>query len=333
MRTIPPDELSVFWKVRASRSWYLDLPAYRKAQATYAGYQTYGVAITLIKISVLLFYRRIFATPQFRLRTNIVGALVLAWLLINNLLTALQCRPIKKAWSPLTPGHCIEPLSLILGLQAGNVALDITILALPIFAVSKLQMSLAKKISVLGIFLLGGLQVVCRRTCHKVLMRRRSIVIAIIRIGVVASGDPKDVTCMSIFYKFQRQLVNLCLGSSGIDSWTAVEPAIEVLSVCLPTMAPFLHGHKAVQEIRAAIRSALSLPEKSSSMTDNAGKFQKMEDDSKMFDLERNGIGTFTRADHQTRVAGDAVALHMIRVTDQVDVYLGEGRGRRGESC
>ena len=164
-------------------------------------------------------------------------------------------------------------------------------------------------------------------------MLRRSIVIAIIRIGVVASGDPEDVTCMSIFYKLPRRLVNLYPGSSGIDSWTAVEPAIEVLSVCLPTMAPFLHGHKAVQEIRAAIRSALSLPEKTSSMTENAGKFQKMENDSKMFGLERNRIGTFTRANHQARVADDAVPLHMIRVTDQVDVYLGEGRGRRPECC
>lgn len=32
-------------------------------------------------------------------------------------------------------------------------------------------------------------------------MLRRSIVIAIIRIGVVASGDPEDVTCKSIFHK------------------------------------------------------------------------------------------------------------------------------------
>ena len=164
-------------------------------------------------------------------------------------------------------------------------------------------------------------------------MLRRSIVIAIIRIGVVASGDSEDVTCKSSIYNLKRQLVDLCPGSSGIDSWTAVEPAIEVLSVCLPTMAPFLHGHKAVQEIRAAVRSALPLAEKPSSMTDNAGKFQKMEDDSKVSDLERNGIGTFTRADHQTRVAGDAVPLHMIRVTDQVDVYLGKGRGRGAESC
>lgn len=55
------------------------------------------------------------------------------------------------------PGHCIDPLGLIIGLQAGNLALDIIILSLPVYAVSKLQMSLPKKIGVLAIFLLGGL--------------------------------------------------------------------------------------------------------------------------------------------------------------------------------
>ncbi|KAL9045094.1 MAG: hypothetical protein Q9214_001820, partial [Letrouitia sp. 1 TL-2023] len=122
--------------------------------ATYAGYQTYGVAITLIKLSVLLFYQRIFSTPQFRLRTNIFGGLVVAWLFINNFMAAFQCRPIRKAWSPLTPGRCIDTLSLIIGLQAGNLFLDIVILTLPVHAVSQLQMSLAKKISVAAIFLL-----------------------------------------------------------------------------------------------------------------------------------------------------------------------------------
>lgn len=117
----------------------------------------YGVAITLIKISILLFYRRIFTTPQFRRRTEIVGALVIAWLFVNNLMAAFQCSPIRKAWLPLTPGKCLQPLNLIVGFQAGNTTLDIVILALPIYAVSKLQMSLAKKISVLAIFLLGGL--------------------------------------------------------------------------------------------------------------------------------------------------------------------------------
>ena len=72
-------------------------------------------------------------------------------------MAAFQCRPIKKAWLPLTPGHCIPTLGLIIGLQAANTFLDIVILALPVYAVSQLQMSLAKKISVAGIFLLGAL--------------------------------------------------------------------------------------------------------------------------------------------------------------------------------
>lgn len=164
-------------------------------------------------------------------------------------------------------------------------------------------------------------------------MLGRSIVIAFIRIGVVATADPEDITCMSISCRLQRSLVNLRPGTSGIESWTAIEPAIEVLSVSLPTMAPFLHGRKAVKDIRTAIRSLLPLPEKPSITTDKVRRFQKIDDHGKMFDLERNGIGTFATADRQTRVAGDPIPLHTIRVTDQVDVYSGEGRGRRGDSC
>ncbi|KAI4170321.1 MAG: hypothetical protein LQ343_005074 [Gyalolechia ehrenbergii] len=237
IKAVPPDQLVVFWK------------------ATYAGYQTYGVAVTLIKLSIILFYRRIFSTSQFRLRTNIVGALVIAWLFINNLMAAFQCRPIKKAWTPLMPGHCIDPLGLIIGLQAGNLALDIIILSLPVYAVSKLQMSLPKKIGVLAIFLLGGL----------------SVVIAAIRIVVVATADEEDVTWYS-----------------SIESWTAVEPAIEVLSVSLPCMAPFLHARKAFKAVRSTLRSLVSKSKRSDLNHD--GDFQKIDQHRKMmFDVEHLG--------------------------------------------
>ncbi|KAL8837308.1 MAG: hypothetical protein Q9170_002565 [Blastenia crenularia] len=270
LKAVPHDQLVVFWK------------------ATYAGYQTYGMAITLIKISILLFYRRIFSTPQFRLRTNIVGALVVVWLFINNFMTAFQCRPIKKAWTPLMPGHCIQPLGLIIGLQAGNIFLDIIILALPIYAVSKLQMSLARKISVLAIFLLGGL----------------SIVIAVIRIVVVATGDAEDVTWYS-----------------SIESWTAVEPAIEVLSVSLPCMAPFLHGRKALREVRSTLRSLLSKSKRSD--LNNEGEFQRIDKHRKLFDPEgshHDGGVAFATAESRIYNLDDEIPLHAIKVTDQVHV-------------
>ncbi|KAL8937920.1 MAG: hypothetical protein Q9216_004182 [Gyalolechia sp. 2 TL-2023] len=257
--------------------------------ATYAGYQTYGVAITLIKLSILLFYRRIFSTPQFRLRTNIVGALVIAWLFINNLMAAFQCRPIKKAWTPLMPGSCIEPLGLIIGLQAGNLSLDIVILSLPAYAVSKLQMSLAKKISVLAIFMLGGL----------------SIVIAAIRIVVVATADEDDVTCMYKQNPVPGQIKSQnnsyaddWPGYSSIESWTAVEPAIEVLSVSLPCMAPFLHGKRALKEVRSTLRSLLSRSKRSDLNHDGDGGFQKIDTHRKMmFDVEYGGHDTFATAE------------------------------------
>ncbi|KAL8727030.1 MAG: hypothetical protein Q9166_006328 [cf. Caloplaca sp. 2 TL-2023] len=225
--------------------------------ATYAGYQTYAVAITRINVSILLFYHRIFTTPQFRLRTNIVGALVILWLLLNNFMAAFQCRPIKKTWIPLTPGHCIEPLGLIVGLQAGNIVLDITILALPVHAVSKLQTSLAKK------------------------------------------------------------------GFTGVDSWTAVEPAIEVLSVSLPVMAPFLQARRTANELRTIFRSLLSISKKSDSNNDEG--FREINERNKI-DFEHNGHGgrmafaTTERHTSQRSDLDDTIPLHAIKVTDQVDV-------------
>ncbi|KAL8682520.1 MAG: hypothetical protein Q9186_001467 [Xanthomendoza sp. 1 TL-2023] len=274
VKALHPDELNGFWK------------------ATYAGYQTYGLAVTLIKVSVLLFYRRIFSTAQFRLRTNIVGVLIIIWLFLNNFMAAFQCRPIKKAWLPLTPGKCIQPLGLIVGLAAGNAALDFVILALPVYAVSKLHMSLAKKISVLAIFMLGGL----------------SVVIAVIRIYVVSTADAEDVTWFT-----------------GIESWTAVEPAIEVLSVSLPVMAPFLRGTKAVKELRATFRSLLPVWKKSNSLDGNDDGFRKINERNKMFDLENSGHAgslAFATAERHTsqRSMDDTIPLHAIKVTDQVDI-------------
>ncbi|KAI9710159.1 MAG: hypothetical protein M1820_002961 [Bogoriella megaspora] len=55
--TLEPDEIIDYFK------------------ADFIIYQTHGLALTAIKISVLAFYIRIFDTPQFRLRVYLVGVL------------------------------------------------------------------------------------------------------------------------------------------------------------------------------------------------------------------------------------------------------------------
>lgn len=57
------------------------------------------------------------------------------------------------------PGECIDQRKLIIAAQAWNIALDIVILALPVSALCRLQMSKVKKISVAAVFALGGLYV------------------------------------------------------------------------------------------------------------------------------------------------------------------------------
>lgn len=151
-----PVELVNYWKVSRFLAHFCELLLIFP-QVNYVEYQIYGIAVTLIKMSILLFYRRIFVIPQFRLRINIVGVMVMVWFLANSFLSAFQCTPIEKAWLVLIPGKCIDPLKYILGVHTTNLALDIIILPLPVSAVWRLQMSLAKKISVAGIFLLGGL--------------------------------------------------------------------------------------------------------------------------------------------------------------------------------
>ncbi|MCJ1312094.1 hypothetical protein MMC25_005768 [Agyrium rufum] len=266
--------------------------------AFYVIFQTYGVALTLIKISILLFYRKIFSTAKFRVRVNIVATFALLWMVTNAGLAIFQCSPIRKAWDVTVPGHCIDPLHYIIGVHVWNLVLDIIILGLPVSEVWKLQMSLSKKISVASIFLLGAL----------------SVVIALVRLVVILKAELIDITWYT-----------------SIASWTCVEPGIEVLSVSLPVMAPLLQGRRLISELRSSLRSILPYSTRSKSTAtqslsgDRSGVFHEFDKSSKILAPEQDRW--VTSASHQSRpeegddyVVPDHIPLRSIMVTEQVDV-------------
>lgn len=112
-----------------------------------------------MKLSILLFYRAIFAVRHFRILAHIVMVLAIAWWLGTLFLVIFQCSPINGAWD-LTAnlkGHCVYFGDLILGYEVSNIVVDIIILALPVAEIRKLHMKTSRKIAVSGIFLLGGL--------------------------------------------------------------------------------------------------------------------------------------------------------------------------------
>lgn len=109
------------------------------------------------------------------------------------------------------------------------------------------------------------------------------------------------------------------IGTTSLNSWTAIEPALEVLSVSLPAMAPFLHVHTIVVDLRVFIYSLL-FSHKKRSQPDDVRTFQKID----KFN-QRVAAGDQTRW-CSTIIAGDNVSgptlipLHSIVVKEDLDV-------------
>ena len=128
----------------------------------YAGEIQYGIGIVLVKLAILALYRRMFPLAHVPRWWRACWWLlcVCSVLLFTPTFVGIfhQCRPIAYFWNRTIPGgHCIDLLGLILGTGITNVVLDVMILILPLPVLSKLQIGKAKKIGLIGLFLVGGL--------------------------------------------------------------------------------------------------------------------------------------------------------------------------------
>ena len=120
---------------------------------------TWISTITLVKLSLILLYRRIFATPHFKTASLVVGTACIAWFLISLFLIVFQCHPVSAFFNPelLFTDHCIDLQALYRGLLASNIALDLILLCLPLYMVLGLQLAVRQKLLLAGIFALGSL--------------------------------------------------------------------------------------------------------------------------------------------------------------------------------
>lgn len=125
------------------------------------GNLTYGLTITMVKISIRTMYRRIFATAACRKRVNAIGAACLMWFIAFTLVEIFQCYPLHDAFDPkfLLSSHCIKLEAFYLAAAATNLAIDIAMLCLPLHMVWKLSLDRKQKIGPTAIFLVGILYV------------------------------------------------------------------------------------------------------------------------------------------------------------------------------
>lgn len=119
----------------------------------------YLVELTLAKLSILAMYWRIFPAGFVVVRRGciILSTLALAWFGSSATITCTQCQPLEKVWNQAIPGRCIDPAMLALGNAVPNMAIDLAILLLPMYEISRLHMARAQKIAIAAIFLLSFL--------------------------------------------------------------------------------------------------------------------------------------------------------------------------------
>ena len=113
----------------------------------------------MVKIAILLLYRRIFDTAAFKRNTLVVGILCIIWFFIAICLEIFQCHPRSAAFEPemLFTDHCIDIQAYYEGVTATNMGIDMVMLLLPVHMVWRLKLPTKQRIILSGIFILGGL--------------------------------------------------------------------------------------------------------------------------------------------------------------------------------
>lgn len=131
---------------------------YEKTKYTYQLLGTIGLWV--VKLSILLFFRRIFSVQAFRSVNNIFIGITVAWGIAFTFTVAFQCTPVSTIWNKFEmeyTANCVQVHPFYLFLAISDLILDISIYFLPIPHVWQLQLPLRQKFAVGGIFLLGSM--------------------------------------------------------------------------------------------------------------------------------------------------------------------------------
>lgn len=118
----------------------------------------YIICIATVKLSILLFYRRIFPVRAARIVIYGVLGVIFVWTITALNIVIFQCRPVRYFWDRASiPGMCMDEISAIIGISIPNIVTDFILLFIPLPLVWRLRIPRTQKLAVTGAFLLGGL--------------------------------------------------------------------------------------------------------------------------------------------------------------------------------
>ncbi|KAL2147688.1 hypothetical protein VTI28DRAFT_7040 [Corynascus sepedonium] len=190
-------------------SGLLTLPQLQKLYKTILGAEIiYVTGVNLYKISLLLFYFRVFPVRSVRLGGYICGGMSTAWNIACILAATWQCTPRERLWMPWLEGTCIDLFLTQLCISVPSILCDIAILCLPLPHVIRLKTNLWQRILLTFIFMLGSYVVFT----------------SIYRFRVYLDYTTDDVPW---------SLADPC-------AWNIIEISSGIVSACLPTLGPLV---------------------------------------------------------------------------------------------
>ncbi|KAI1208480.1 uncharacterized protein F4807DRAFT_153070 [Annulohypoxylon truncatum] len=184
------------------------LPAFFKI--LYSEGVLYPPVISLIKLSILCFYVRMFGIRKSFARVcHVQMVLVLLWGIISTCCYLFQCSPVSAAWRiEQEGGKCFKFQTLFAGTNAVNVIMDIALLITPLHPIWHLKLPRRKKILVSGVLVLGTSEVVFST-------------VRLIKLSLLSYED--------LSWDMAQALI-----------WSNVENNGGIICACIPTLAPLL---------------------------------------------------------------------------------------------
>jgi hypothetical protein len=214
------------------------------------------------KLGILLMYNRIFnVSTAFRYQLFGASTLLIGWWIGCTIATLTNCLPLEWSWinSFADPRYCFDYNIFWMASGACEICLDVLILMLPVSVVVRMRLSLKQKLTVLGIFLLGGLYVLL----------------------MYSSGGRTDADSLSSI--IITGLIKVILGYpkgnrvpsySNTEVWTTVHAGMSIVCASLPIFKPlakriagsalgsklsgYLSWHRNTDSVRSSKKSSAS---------------------------------------------------------------------------
>ncbi|PHH83805.1 hypothetical protein CDD82_12 [Ophiocordyceps australis] len=197
----------------------------------------YMVLTGSIKITFLLFYRRIFAQQDMvRLFIDLGIGFVSCLSIVLLLVSVLACTPIQRTWEESTPGDCLNRMAIAYASAVSSAVTDFYVLLLPLPQIWRLNMDLGHKLRAMAVFGLGLL----------------ACIASLIRLGLttILHGDGVDASWILAKWTV----------------WATVEVNVGITCACLMLLPAFLShvvpqaANKAVSRLWGRALGCLSGP-------------------------------------------------------------------------